>query len=377
MKGPGQHARGRSKCATRMLARKLSGQQSHASAATQQAPQADTGHGVGGRRSRRRHRAASQDHSIAIRIRARIKQRLRELAAEIREATPRSLGGEAAEASVYSYDARRARPVRSPYRFCPHPQPFICLASCVAALLVMASLARALRGTCRHPAINLAALAHRDHLQRPLAGYVTVFLLALVTDRAFLLHQPRDVRARWETIYEPRRHVAWQAERYLDYDVERNRSDFCLLDLWCDSVPGAVCAMRLVPECWHNTTRYMCANVGSYLDPTRALRLFTCLKHRMGSSPWFGRPSQLMPSFCLARGAALSCRSLNYITLIYFCTFAMCTGIRCSSSSKTHSTQRPTRCTRSTPRTRPHCTPRQRRWRSCSTMASRRVWCEL
>ena len=63
-----------------------------------------------------------------------------------------------------------------------------------------------------------------------------MFLIALVTDRAFVLHQPPDVRARWETVYEPR-HVAWQAERHLDYHVERKRGDFFLLDLWCGARP--------------------------------------------------------------------------------------------------------------------------------------------
>ena len=80
---------------------------------------------------------------------------------------------------------------------------------------------------------------------------MTVFLIALVTDRAFLLHQPSDTRARWETIYEPR-HVSWQAERFLDYDAERNRSDLFLLDLWCDSMRGAVhpdcCDARMLDD---------------------------------------------------------------------------------------------------------------------------------
>jgi hypothetical protein len=66
---------------------------------------------------------------------------------------------------------------------------------------------------------------------------VTIFLVALVTDRAFLLHQPSDTHARWETIYEPR-HVEWRSNKHLDYNAERERSDFFLLDIWCRPCPS-------------------------------------------------------------------------------------------------------------------------------------------
>ena len=73
------------------------------------------------------------------------------------------------------------------------------------------------------------------------AGYVTIFLLALLTDRAFLIHEHPSVHARWETIY-GHPHVDWRAERALDYEAAANSSDFYLLDLWCVSslllVPG-------------------------------------------------------------------------------------------------------------------------------------------
>ena len=64
------------------------------------------------------------------------------------------------------------------------------------------------------------------------AGYVTVFLVALATDRAFLLHQPDDIHSRWQDIYEEA-HISWRAEKYLDLDAERTRDDFIHLDLWC------------------------------------------------------------------------------------------------------------------------------------------------
>ena len=67
---------------------------------------------------------------------------------------------------------------------------------------------------------------------------MTIFLVALVTDRAFLLHQPSDTRARWETIYEPR-HIDWRSDLHLDYDAERERKDFFLLDMWCRLRPTA------------------------------------------------------------------------------------------------------------------------------------------
>ena len=100
---------------------------------------------------------------------------------------------------------------------------------------------------------------------------MTIFLLALVSDRAFLLHQPPDVRARWETIYKPR-HVAWQAERYLDYDAERNRSDFFLLDLWCVSASGAIRALeaRILGL---STRLHVCGQ--PHLGSAPALRLIT------------------------------------------------------------------------------------------------------
>lgn len=63
------------------------------------------------------------------------------------------------------------------------------------------------------------------------AGYVTIFLLALLTDRAFLIHQHPGVHARWETIY-GHPHVDWRAERALDYEAAANSSDLQLLDLW-------------------------------------------------------------------------------------------------------------------------------------------------
>ena len=64
------------------------------------------------------------------------------------------------------------------------------------------------------------------------AGYITVFLVALATDRAFLLHQPNDTRSRWEDIYEEK-HISWRAEKPLDYAAEKTRDDFYHLDLWC------------------------------------------------------------------------------------------------------------------------------------------------
>ena len=76
------------------------------------------------------------------------------------------------------------------------------------------------------------------HCIRPLTartcatGYVTVFLVALATDRAFLLHQPNDTHTRWEDIYDEK-HISWRAEHLLNYEVEKKRDDFHHLDLWC------------------------------------------------------------------------------------------------------------------------------------------------
>ena len=84
---------------------------------------------------------------------------------------------------------------------------------------------------CRGKGARPAA-AHRRQSPPCDAGYITVFLVALVTDRAFLLHQPADVHARWEDIYE-QKHIAWLAEPHLDYDKEQTRDDFVRLDSWC------------------------------------------------------------------------------------------------------------------------------------------------
>ena len=59
-----------------------------------------------------------------------------------------------------------------------------------------------------------------------------VFLVALVTDRAFLLHQPDGLCARWEDMFEEK-HVAWRAERHLNFCEEQTRDDLVYLDLWC------------------------------------------------------------------------------------------------------------------------------------------------
>ena len=128
------------------------------------------------------------------------------------------------------------------------------------------------------------AHARSDDRRHPLAGYVTVFLLALVTDRAFLLHQPRDVRALWETIYEPR-HVAWQAEKYLDYDAERNRSDFFLLDLWC-----GLCIRHYLPP-WPMDDKAVLPVAGR--QHRVQLEIWTCpaLGHSICKTIWFTAPA--------------------------------------------------------------------------------------
>ncbi len=63
-------------------------------------------------------------------------------------------------------------------------------------------------------------------------GYITVFLVALVTDRAFLLHQPNGTHTRWEDIYEEK-HISWRADKHMDYEAEKTHDDFHHFDFWC------------------------------------------------------------------------------------------------------------------------------------------------
>ena len=63
-------------------------------------------------------------------------------------------------------------------------------------------------------------------------GYISVFLVALVTDRAFVLHQPDGVRAQWEDIY-AEKHISWSAKQHLNFSAEQQRDNFGTLDLWC------------------------------------------------------------------------------------------------------------------------------------------------
>ena len=67
------------------------------------------------------------------------------------------------------------------------------------------------------------------------AGYITVFLVALATDRAFLLHQPDNVRSRWVDMYYER-HISWLSDPHMDVDAEKSRDNFVHLDLWLSSL---------------------------------------------------------------------------------------------------------------------------------------------
>ena len=86
----------------------------------------------------------------------------------------------------------------------------------------------------RRPAATLAPPmgTSADTACFSVAGYITVFLVALVTDRAFLLHQPDKVHARWEDIYEDK-HISWRAEQHLNFSLDQTRDDYVHLDLWC------------------------------------------------------------------------------------------------------------------------------------------------
>ena len=145
----------------------------------------------------------------------------------------------------------------------PHPQQLTCLTVGALTRLSSTIIVRMLKLLTWCYAFASAArvgscCAYQCLTPAPprCAGYVTIFLIALVTDRAFLLHQPPDVRARWETIYEPH-HVAWQAEQHLDYEAERQRDDSFLLDLWCGTAPHVVAVPAQARVCGVHTPCYL------------------------------------------------------------------------------------------------------------------------
>ena len=125
---------------------------------------------------------------------------------------------------------------------CASPEP-----SCVVHLKSVAALFASCLHSCESAAARrFGIFCSLQLISRPclLTGYITVFLVALVTDRAFLLHQPDDEHSRWEDIY-AESHIAWRTEQHLNYSAEQTRDDFVHLDLWCAACTfDAICSQE-------------------------------------------------------------------------------------------------------------------------------------